>query len=305
MHQPRFQFGLDAVRALFNALFREALPADEPELLRLLAGVGWHFEAGFSPGRTRWMVEEVSRTFGLSGRAADAAAREAWDLWMQARLEELMLPRWVNAAQSSGEWVRFEGSLPERGLVLHLRAGSRMMAAWGLAERGCAAGHPVGWVGVFGRRGLPPEGRGSVRRSWLNQRDARRRRREENSLPIAWLEDERALEAHLSAGGVAIVAVDDQGFEDREPGVLFGQQVSMGVLPWRLRDEFPSCWMGVERLRDKTHRVELHDATGLDDAALLTVLEQDVRRRPGHYAMTLVEHRMRGDWRKHRQPKVL
>jgi hypothetical protein len=213
---------------------------------------------------------------------------------MQARLEELMLPRWVNAARSSGEWVRLGGAFPERGLVLHLRAGSRMMAAWALAERARAGGRPEGWVGVFGRRGLPPEGRGSVRRSWLNERDAVNRRREEDSLPIVWLEDERGLLAHLAAGGLAIVAVDDQGFADREPGVLFGQQVSMGVSPWQLMLEYPTHWMAVERLRDKTHRVELHDATGLERAALLVLLEEDVRRRPGHYAMTLVEHRMRG-----------
>lgn len=293
IHQPRFQFALDAVRTVFNALFREALPADEPEILRLLAGVGWHFEAVFSTGRTRWMVQELSRTFGISGRAADAAAREAWDLWMQARLEELMLPRWVGAAQPSRDWVRFDGALPERGLVLHLRAGSRMMAAWAFAERAREAGLPADWVGVFGRRGLPPEGRGAVRRSWLNQRDAVRRRREEDSLPVAWLEDEQALEAHLTAGRLALVAVDDQGFEHREPGLLFGQPLPMGGLPWRLMKEHPTQWMAVERLRDKTHRVELHAAAGLDRATLLGRLEDDVRRRPGHYAMTLFEHRMR------------
>ncbi len=293
IHQPRFQFALDAVRTVFNAVFREALPADEPEILRLLAGVGWHFEAVFSSGRTRWMVQELSRTFGISGRAAEAAAREAWDLWMQARLEELMMPRWVLAAQSSREWVRFDGTLPERGLVLHLRAGSRMMAAWAFAERAQAAGLPPDWVGVFGRRGLPPEGRGAVRRSWLNQRDADRRRREDDSLPVAWLEDELALQAHLAARKLALVAVDDQGFTHREPGILFGQPLPMGGLPWELMKEHPTQWMSVERLRDKTHRVVLHDAAGQDRATLLARLEADVRRRPGHYAMTLVEHRMR------------
>lgn len=296
LHAPRFQFALDVARTVFNAVLREVLPPDEPELLRLAAGLGWHFEAVLSPGRTAWMEQELSATFGLTGRGAVAAAREAWDLWMQARLEELMLPRWVAVGVPSRSWVRLDlpAGLPERGLVLHLHAGSRRMAAWALAEAGAAAGRPADWVGIFGRRGLPLDGKGAARRTTLNQRDAERRRREDDALPIVWLEDEDALVAHLARGGLALVAVEDRGFVDEPPGTLFGRARPMPTLPWTLAAANPTVWMTAERLRDKTHRVVLHDAAGMGPAEVLSALEADVRRRPGHYAMTLFELRARG-----------
>lgn len=294
LHAPRLQFALDAARTVFNVVMREALPPDDPELLRLAAGLGWHFEAVLSPGRTAWMEQELAATFGLSGRSAVAAAREAWDLWMQARLEELMLPRWVAVGVPSTDWVRLEGPLPERGLVLHLHAGSRRLAAWALAEAGVAQGRPARWVGIFGRRGLPLDGRGAARRTTLNRKDAERRRREDDALPIVWLEDEAALDAHLARGGLALVAVDDRGFAEEPPGRLFGRVRPMPTRPWALAAEHPTVWMSAERLRDKTHRVALHDAAGRAPAEVLADLEADVRRRPGHYAMTLFELRYRG-----------
>ncbi len=287
LRPPRAQWVFDAARLLFRRGFHHALPPDEPEVLRLLAGLGWHVEAALSPVRTAWMVEELQVTFGLNRKAADAAAREGWDLWMQARLEDAVFSR-LEAAQ---RWVRVVGTVPERGLVLHLSAGSRKMAAWGLAEHGRALGRGDRWLGVFGRRGLPPVGKGSARRSWLNEQDAAERLAEEDLLPWAWLEDERALAAHLGRGGLALVAVDDRGFEQLVPGVLLGRPGPVATLPWELAGVHGASWMGVERLRDKTHLVRVHPGAGVDVQA---ALEADLRRRPGHYAMTLVDRKMRG-----------
>ncbi len=289
LHPPRAQWVLDAARFGFRSVFQQALPPDEPELLRLLAAVGWHIEAALSPGRTVWMVEELQATFGLNRAAAIAAAREAWDLWMQSRLEDAVLSR----VESTAGWVRLDGALPERGLVLHLSAGSRKMAAWALADAGEKAGRPRGWVGAFGKRGLPPTGEGARRRSWLNRRDAAERRAAEDELPVTWIEDEPALGRHLQAGGLALVGVDDRGFRDTRAGTLFGRPGPLAELPWTLARQHPTVLLGVERLRDKTHLVRLFPAHG-GEQAILQALEADVRRRPGHYAMTLVDWRMRG-----------
>ncbi|MSP54206.1 MAG: hypothetical protein EXR69_01145 [Myxococcales bacterium] len=314
LHAPRAQFAMDAARSLFFAVFRQALPADEPEIVRLLAAIGWHFEATLASGRTAWMVEELQATFGLNRRAADAAAREAWDLWMQTRLEDVVLSRAMSAgapARSAPEagagagrahvsdWVRLDGELPDRGLLLHLSAGNRKMAAWGLSAAGATVGKPRDWVGVFGRRGLPPAGKGAARRSWLNERESVGRLADEDSMPIRWLGDEAALEAHLDRGGLALVAVDDQGLAERRAGRLFGREADLAVLPWALAAKHPTSLLQVGRLRDKTHLVRLAQPArqpedgALDPIATLGLLEDDVRRRPGHYAMTLVDQRMR------------
>lgn len=289
LHPPRAQWLFDAARLTFRRGFQQVLPPDEPEVLRLVAGLGWHVEAALSPVRTAWMVEELERTFGLNRKAADAAAREGWDLWMQGRLEDAVFSRLDDVAR----WVRVAGQVPERGLVLHLSAGSRKMAAWGLAHHGRARGRGDRWVGVFGRRGLPPVGKGATRRSWLNERDAAERREEEDRLPWAWLEDEDALSAHLARGGLALVAVDDRGFRHLEPGALFGRPSPLARAPWALAQAHPTSWMGVERLRDKTHLVRVHPSPG-HEQDVLGALEADLRRRPGHYAMTLFDRKMRG-----------
>ncbi len=288
IHPPRAQFLLDAARATFWVCFRGALPSDEPEVLRLLAGLGWHVEAALSKGRTVWLEEELQRTFGLNPPAARAAAREAWDLWMQARLEEVVLPQLVRERAPVEAWVRLEGELGGGGVVLHLAAGSRKMAAWALSE-----GREPGWVGIFGRRGLPAQGKGAARATWLNRWEAKTRRREENTLPFRWLEDEEALERHLGGGGLALLGVDDPGFQDQRAGTLFGQPTDLPTLPFALATRHPTYLLHMERRRDKTHQARIE--VSQDDAtAQLAALEADVRRRPGHYAMTLVDRRMRG-----------
>ncbi len=302
LHAPRAQFALDLARTAFFGVFRQALPADEPEVLRLLAAIGWHFEATLSPGRTAWMVEELVASFALNPRAADAAAREAWDLWMQTRLEDVVLSRVVRGG-APGTWVRVEGEVPERGLLLHLSAGNRRMAAWALAEAGVARGREPGWLGVYGLRGLPPVGRGSARRSWLNERESRARLADEDTLPMRWLGDEEALRRHVEGGGLAIVAADDRGFREMRHGVLLGRPTPLASLPWALATTHPVALLSVERLRDKTHLARIsavarRRATGggpgaVDREATLGLLEDDLRRRPGHYAMTLVERRLR------------
>lgn len=289
LRPARAQWALDAARYGFRALFEQALPPDEPEVLRLLAGLGWHAEAMLSPVRNEWLVEELQASFGLNRAAADAGAREAWDLWMQGRLEDAVIARLASTAG----WVRLEGALPESGLVLHLSAGSRKMAAWALAEAGAKAGRPRGWVGVHGRRGLPPSGEGARRASWLNRWDAADRLRADDMLPVRWIEEEDSLRRHLDSGGLAVVAVDDRGFTDNVAGTLFGRPTALATLPWTLASEFPTVLLSVERLRDKTHLARLLSAPGGPEA-MLAALEADVRRRPGHFAMTLVDWRMRG-----------
>ena len=90
---PLLQLPYDVLRWGFDTTFHEGLPPDEPEVLRLIAGVSWRVEAKFTPGRAALMLDEVRRLFRVSVRTAESAVREAYDLTMQSRLEALILPK--------------------------------------------------------------------------------------------------------------------------------------------------------------------------------------------------------------------
>ncbi|MBM4390650.1 MAG: hypothetical protein FJ090_05970 [Deltaproteobacteria bacterium] len=69
---------------------RGILPPDEPEVLRALGGLLYRFE---HHARRDLMHALMARSGAPTRRAAESLAREALDVDMQRRLEELVLPR--------------------------------------------------------------------------------------------------------------------------------------------------------------------------------------------------------------------
>lgn len=78
------------LRLLLVETARGALPPDEPEVLRAAAGLLFRVE---HHARRETMHALVTRAPAGSRRAAEAMAREALDVDLQRRLEELVLPR--------------------------------------------------------------------------------------------------------------------------------------------------------------------------------------------------------------------
>ncbi len=69
------------------------LPPDSPEVLRALGALLWRLERQGRPGRHAALVAAARRELGMSARTAEALAREAQDVDLQRRLEELILGR--------------------------------------------------------------------------------------------------------------------------------------------------------------------------------------------------------------------
>ncbi len=72
---------------------RNVLPPDEPEVLRALAAGLWRLERAGRPERHLALVAAARSGLGVSSRTAEALAREAQDVDLQRRMEELILGR--------------------------------------------------------------------------------------------------------------------------------------------------------------------------------------------------------------------
>jgi hypothetical protein len=81
------QLPFDLLRLLLEETARGALPPEDPEIVRFVAGIGWRVERALTPRRDLITRDQARRTFGVTVRTAEAIAREAHDLGLQARLE--------------------------------------------------------------------------------------------------------------------------------------------------------------------------------------------------------------------------
>lgn len=123
---------------------RNVLPPDEPEVLRALAASFWRVERAGRPARHAALVAAARDGLGVSSRAAESLAREAQDVDLQRRLEELILgriePVWLE------RYLRVEGLPADDVPVLFLGLGAPhpLAAVLGLASArpGLCALHP-------------------------------------------------------------------------------------------------------------------------------------------------------------------
>lgn len=278
---PTRQLPFDLLRWGFETLMREGLPPDEPELVRLLAGVGWRLEARVTGGRWAMFVDEARRTFRVSVRTAESAAREAYDLGLQARLEELIVPRL--GPEGLADWVRVRGGVPPGSLVVYPHAGSLpvMVAALAWAHPGLV---------VFRARGVaPPDHRaiGSIAPTLVNRHLALRHGEEESRLPVRWTNNPADIARTLGAGGIAAVAFDDRAWETYTPGLFLDRPALLSPDPWRMAAAAgaPVVPAFVRRELDKTHVVELRPPIAPALAPYLADhAEPWLRSNPGHYA---------------------
>ncbi len=269
---------------------REGLPPDEPELVRLLAGVGWRLEAKLTSGRWAMFIDEVRRVFRVNVRTAESAAREAYDLGLQARIEELIVPRL--GPDALRDWVRVRGDLAPGSLVLYPHAGSLpvMVAALAWAHPGLV---------VFRARGVaPPDHRaiGSIAPTLVNRHLAHRHGEEESRLPARWTNDPDDIARTLRSGGIAAAAFDDRAWPTYTPTPFFAREALLSTDPWRIAAEAGAAVVPafIHRELDKTHMVELRSAIAPDLASYLSEhAEPWLRNNPGHYAGWLGACRMR------------
>ncbi len=287
---PMLQLPFDLLRWGFETLMREGLPPDEPELVRLLAGVGWRLEARLTRGRWAMLVDEVRRTFRVSVRTAESAAREAYDVGLQARLEELIVPRL--GPETLTEWARVRGTVAPGSLVVYPHAGSLPVLVAALAWA-----HP-GLV-VFRARGVAPPDRraiGSIAPTLVNRHLALRHGEEDSRLPVRWTNDPADIAHTLRSGGIAAAAFDDRAWPTYRPSLLLGREALLSPDPWDIAAAagVPVVPAFVHRELDKTHVVELRPPIAPDLGTYLRDhAEPWLRNNPGHYADWLGSCRIR------------
>lgn len=286
---PLVQLPFDLLRAGFEETVRGALPPEEPEILRFLGGVGWRFGQRLTPARARLVAEEARRTFRVTARTAGAVVREAQDLGLQARMEELVVPR---MGAELDQIVRVDGSFAAPALVLYPHAGSVRLLQAALARR---------WPGlvVFGARGLPPEGPAAVgpdRGTRINRFLQARRRDDEARMAIRWEEDPGALAGWLAKGHVVAAAYDDRAWPDWVRVPFLGREALLSEAPFRIAREagVPLIPASIHRERDKSSLVRVGAPFPPDLRRYLAErAEPFLREHPGHYAGWLAECRMR------------
>ncbi len=294
---PAAQWPFDLARWFIEEAMRGALPPEEPEILRVLAGLGWRVERALTPARGRLTADEVRRTFGVSGRTAGAILREAQDLALQARLEALVLPRMRGAEVSA--IVQVEGTVVTPAVVLYPHAPNLLLLAAALAQRS------PGLV-VFSARGLPPAQEGGhpsadpprpgpLRPSWINRRLTRRRLTEEARLPIHWETDPGALPGWLERGHLVAAAFDDRAWPTYVRMSLLGREALLSPDPFVLaaRAGVPLIPATIRRDRDKSSRVVLGPPMVPALASYVAAhAEPFLRVHPATYAGWLAECRM-------------
>lgn len=287
---PLLQLPYDLLRWGFDTTFQEGLPPDEPEVLRLIAGLSWRVEAHLTPGRAALMLDEVRRLFRVSVRTAESAVREGYDLTMQSRLEALVLPKL--ARETIEEWVRVAGEVPTSGLVVVPHAGNLLLLVTALGLR-------IPDLVVYSARGIPPRPRrgiGAVGDTWINRHLARARAADEARLPVRWEQDPRALAGHLAAGRVVVVAFDDRAWSRYVRIPLNEREALLSEEPWDLARSLgaPITPATIRREHDKTHLVRMGTPIPPDlPRYLAEVALPFLSTNPGHYAMWLAECRMR------------
>ncbi len=268
----------DVVRWALGGTATESLPTDEPEILRFLAGIGWRLEKQWRRKRAVYMVEEARNTFGVNLRTAVALAREAHDVDLQARLEELVVPR-LGAADLD-RYVRVEGE-PRPGLMMVPRMGNWLMAVAAVAWR---------WPGTVVMAGqVNPSG-------WVRRLLFREREKEEARVPVLWERESGALVEHLRAGRLVMCRVEDRGWSAYRREKFLGRTAILGRDPWDAAREagvqvLPAS---IHREHDKTWRMRIGAAMDPDLRAYLRQwAEPALRATPGQYLPWLAACRER------------
>lgn len=304
---PVAQWPLDLVQWVLEETLRGALPVDEPEILRFLAGVGWRFERYMTPRRALLLKEEARRCFGANVRTATAIVREAQDLALQAQLERLVLPR-MRQDQLEAV-VRLEGApgvfgAPgEPGLfgpqgapavVLYPHTANADLLLVALAWRS------AGLV-VFSARGQPPvptSTAGSVGPAWINNRLERSRAADDSRLPIRWEADAAALPGWLERGHVVAAAFDDRAWPTYVRVPFLGRTALLSPDPYALARGagVPLHLATIRRERDKSSRVVISGPAVPELGAFLADHATPfLRVHPGHYTGWLAECRIRAN----------
>jgi len=296
---PFVQLPFDLLRLLLEETARGALPPEDPEIVRFVAGIGWRVERALTPRRDLITRDQARRTFGVTVRTAEAIAREAHDLGLQARLESFLVPRMDDAA--FGAVARVRGLVRGPCLVTFPHVEPLLVLVRALAAVTPASGEGPRVV-VFRKRGLPPARSGSdvvfspLRDTSINRWLARRRRAEEDTLRVRWEDDPAALADHLRAGRVVAAAFDDRGFDTYDVVPFLGRDALLSPEPWDAARSagVPVVAATIHRERDKRYVVHFRPPAPPDRAAYLRDhAEPFLRANPGHYAAWLAECRIR------------
>ena len=207
----------DLLRYALVTTARESLPQENPEVLRTFAGLLWRLERRGRQERARVLEDEARRLLGCSAGIATTLAREAHDVSLQARLEELVLPRMDPALLH--QYVRVDGALPEQGVVVFPRAGNPLLLIALLAWR-----RP----GLVCMQRSPLDGaRGRLRTAM-----ARRFEHEQGRLPVLWEPAPSQLATHVAAGRMVALAFDDRFWPYQQPLPLMGRTALLSDTPW-------------------------------------------------------------------------
>jgi lauroyl/myristoyl acyltransferase len=283
---PAARWPFDLLRLVFEATLRDALPPEEPEILRFLAGFGWRFEERLTVMRGRLMAEEARRCFDANVRTASAIVREANDLALQARMERLVLPRLSHAQMDA--IVRVEGTLSTPALLLFPHAGNVDLLVAAVAQR---------WPGLVVFTGRDPAVSADGARLTPFAREVLRRREEDRArLPIRWEPDAAALPGWLARGHLVAAAFDDRAWPTFVRTPFLGREALLSPDPFALARAagVPIVPATIRRERDKTSRLMIGPPTPPDLGAYVRDHATPfLRTYPGHYARWLAECRMR------------
>lgn len=262
------------VRAALVECARNVLPPDEPEVLRAVAGLGWRAENAIRHTRADAFLVEARRLPGVGGLAAAGLAREAQDVDLQRRLEELVLgrvePQWLDRyVELSGVDV---GGSP--GLYLGLGAPHPLVGVRALAavRPGLCALHPA--------LTEPPDAGAAER--WMHRRFAELRLR----VPVLWTSDLAAADEALKEGrGVHSVITRARAggaAGDIEEAIASGTVLGVPLDRFlAARAAAPLRLVLVHRERDKRWRVEI--TAPVQSHEIAPKLAAHVRRWPGQH----------------------
>jgi hypothetical protein len=247
-----------------EAFARAGLPADAPEVLRFLAGMGWRAQFGVLGERDVMLREEARRTFGAGSGTLAAIAREAHDLAAQSLLEAALVPR-----MSEGELesvLRVRGLVRPPAVVTWASTGPRAFLARALARA-------LPKVVLFRSRG----------QGWVE----RARREDDSRVPVVWEEDPERLSGWVERGYVLAGAWDDRGWGSWIRESAFGRTL---LLPSPLfeiaaRSGSPLVHATLVRERDKRWVLTFRPPAEPDPQKFLaSEAEPFLRAHPGHWA---------------------
>ena len=248
-----------------EALARSGLPADAPEVLRVVSGVGWRAQRVLCPEREARMHDEVQRVFGAHARTLGAITREALDLSAQALLEEALVPRMSDA--DLDRVLRVRGLLRAPAVVTWASTGPRA-----LVLRALARAVPGARVVAFRARGDGPLAR----------------RAAEDALPVVWEQDPERLAARVAEGCVLAGAWDDRGWGRWTHAPLLGHTALLPAPLFEAGAGVGLVHATLVRERDKRWVLTLRPPVPADPVRFAaTEVEPFLRAHPGHWAATL------------------